>query len=82
MKTDAWYLDFSGESATVFGGMGILTYMILYNTLIPISLYVSIEMVKVVQAILINMDLEMYHAESDTPAKARTSNLSDELGEV
>eukprot|EP00002_Diphylleia_rotans_P017046 TRINITY_DN3306_c0_g2_i2.p1 TRINITY_DN3306_c0_g2~~TRINITY_DN3306_c0_g2_i2.p1 ORF type:complete len:1090 (-),score=226.20 TRINITY_DN3306_c0_g2_i2:575-3844(-) len=82
-KEDAWYLNFSSsENATAYGGMGILTYMILYNTLIPISLYVSIEMVKVVQAVLINSDESMYYADTDTPAKARTSNLSDELGEI
>ena len=34
------------------------------------------------QATFINNDLEMYHAESDTPACARTSNLNEELGQV
>ncbi len=64
------------------GGLAILTYVILFNTLIPISLYVSIELVKVIQAYLIDCDVNMYDPFSDTPAKARTSNLSDELGEV
>jgi phospholipid-transporting ATPase len=51
--------------------------------LIPISLYVSIEMVKVYQSMfLIPRDQEMYHRESDTPALARTSNLQEELGMV
>ena len=46
--------------------------------LIPISLYVSIEMVKIVQAfVFIGRDREMYHADSDTPAVARTSNLNE-----
>lgn len=34
------------------------------------------------QVILINNDIEMYHVETDTPAKARTSNLNEELGQV
>uniref|UniRef100_A0A182HNH8 Phospholipid-transporting ATPase n=1 Tax=Anopheles arabiensis TaxID=7173 RepID=A0A182HNH8_ANOAR len=34
------------------------------------------------KAIFINMDIDMYHAESDTPAMARTSNLNEELGMV
>lgn len=46
--------------------------------LIPISLYVSIEIVKVVQAfVFIGRDREMYHADTDTPAVARTSNLNE-----
>lgn len=34
------------------------------------------------QATFINMDLDMYYKESDTPAMARTSNLNEELGMV
>ncbi|KAF8399256.1 hypothetical protein HHK36_015121 [Tetracentron sinense] len=59
-----------------------LTAMMLYGYLIPISLYVSIEIVKVLQSIFINQDLQMYHEESDKPARARTSNLNEELGQV
>lgn len=51
--------------------------------LIPIALYVSIEMVKIVQSLgFIGLDRSMYHAETDTPAVARTSNLNEELGMV
>jgi hypothetical protein len=51
--------------------------------LIPIALYVSIEMVKIVQSLVfIGQDRSMYHAETDTPAVARTSNLNEELGMV
>jgi phospholipid-transporting ATPase len=60
-----------------------ITQFILYSYLIPISLYVSIELVKVSQSMyFINQDREMYHAGSDTPALARTSNLNEELGQV
>lgn len=51
--------------------------------LIPIALYVSIEMVKIVQSLVfIGQDRAMYHPETDTPAVARTSNLNEELGMV
>lgn len=59
-----------------------LTFTILYNNLIPISLQVALEVVRYVQASYINQDMEMYHEETDTPAKARTSNLNEELGAV
>lgn len=60
----------------------LLTFIILYNNLIPISLQVTLELVRFLQAIFINMDIEMYHEESNTPAMARTSNLNEELGMV
>ncbi|KAE9467934.1 hypothetical protein C3L33_00154, partial [Rhododendron williamsianum] len=59
-----------------------VTALILYGYLIPISLYVSIEVVKVLQAMFINKDIHMYDEESGTPAQARTSNLNEELGQV
>jgi phospholipid-transporting ATPase len=41
------------------------------------------EFVKMLQArLIIENDLEMYHAESDTPAIAKTSSLNEELGMV
>ncbi|XP_073136105.1 putative phospholipid-transporting ATPase 9 [Henckelia pumila] len=59
-----------------------LTALLLYSYLIPISLYVSIEIVKVLQSIFINQDVYMYYEEADKPAHARTSNLNEELGQV
>ncbi|KAI4368975.1 hypothetical protein MLD38_017472 [Melastoma candidum] len=59
-----------------------LTALMLYSYFIPISLYVSIEIVKVLQSIFINQDVCMYYEEADKPARARTSNLNEELGQV
>ncbi|KAI0070017.1 phospholipid-translocating P-type ATPase [Panus rudis PR-1116 ss-1] len=60
----------------------ILTFIILYNNLIPISLIVTMEVVKLQQAQLINFDLDMYYAKTDTPALCRTSSLVEELGQI
>lgn len=76
-----WYIGLTDEMAKNFG-YNLLTFIILYNNLIPISLQVTLEVVRFVQAIFINMDVDMYHEESDTPAMARTSNLNEELGMV
>ncbi|GMH31210.1 hypothetical protein Nepgr_033053 [Nepenthes gracilis] len=59
-----------------------LTALMLYSYLIPISLYVSIEIVKVLQSLFINHDIHMYYDKADKPARARTSNLNEELGQV
>ena len=64
------------------GYVDILTFIILYNNLIPISLIVTMEVVKFQQAQLINSDLDMYYAKTDTPALCRTSSLVEELGQI
>ena len=69
-------------SPVVSGLLGFLTFIILLNNLVPISLYVSIEVVKLIQAGLIATDQQMYYAEADMPAKADTSSLNEELGQV
>ncbi|XP_061165373.1 probable phospholipid-transporting ATPase IA isoform X3 [Saccostrea echinata] len=76
-----WYLAYQDSPPSNFG-YNFLTFIILYNNLIPISLQVTLEVVKFIQAIFINWDLDMYHEETDTPAMARTSNLNEELGQV
>ncbi|XP_074026035.1 ATPase phospholipid transporting 8A1 isoform X3 [Leptinotarsa decemlineata] len=75
-----WYIGLEGSSHNFL--YNLLTFLILFNNLIPISLQVTLEVVRFIQAGFINMDAEMYHAETDTPAMARTSNLNEELGQV
>ncbi|KAK3719884.1 hypothetical protein RRG08_040183 [Elysia crispata] len=82
-----WYLFYEGASKTLDlersnFGYNLLTFVILYNNLIPISLQVTLEMVKFGQAIFINWDLDMYYAKTNTYANARTSNLNEELGQI
>ncbi|KAL2534070.1 putative phospholipid-transporting ATPase 4 [Abeliophyllum distichum] len=84
-----WYLRppdrnnlFNPNKPMVSGFYHLITALMLYGYLIPISLYVSIEVVKVLQAMFINHDIHMYDEETGTPAEARTSNLNEELGQV
>ncbi|CAI9756119.1 unnamed protein product [Fraxinus pennsylvanica] len=84
-----WYLRpeeadifFDPDRAPIAAIYHFLTALLLYSYLIPISLYVSIEIVKVLQSIFINQDVHMYYEETDKPAHARTSNLNEELGQV
>ncbi|KAL8951349.1 MAG: hypothetical protein Q9222_002668 [Ikaeria aurantiellina] len=73
----SWYL----VDASV-GFFPILSsFIILFNTMIPLSLYVSLEIVKLFQMILMN-DIEMYDEESNTPMEARTSTINEELGQI
>lgn len=58
----------------------IFRYFLLLNTLIPISLIVTIEMVKLVQAYFIVNDAQMYCQDRDRPAKVSAASLNEELG--
>ncbi|XP_047545929.1 probable phospholipid-transporting ATPase IA isoform X7 [Vanessa atalanta] len=82
MRTNTdWYSGLD-EAQNAHFGFNFLTFLILYNNLIPISLQVTAEIVRFFQAKFIAMDGEMYHEQTDTPALARTSNLNEELGMV
>ncbi|XP_042497876.1 phospholipid-transporting ATPase 3-like isoform X2 [Macadamia integrifolia] len=75
--------QFNPNNRFVVAVLTMFTLITLYSTIIPISLYVSIEMIKFIQSTqFINKDLHMYHIETNTPALARTSNLNEELGQV
>ena len=49
--------------------LSFFTYFVLLNTLLPISLSVTLELVKVVQAYFINNDVLMYSWERDKLVK-------------
>jgi len=57
-------------------------YFLLLNTLIPISLIVTIEVVKVIQAYFIAQDARIFSTERDRPAKVSSPSLNEELGQV
>ena len=60
----------------------LATYWVLYSNLVPISLFVTVEIVKYYHAFLINSDLDIYYDDTDTPAICRTSSLVEELGQI
>ena len=58
------------------------TWIILLNNIVPISLLVTLEMVKYIQGMFISWDIEMYDTQQRTPTKVQTSTLNEELGQV
>lgn len=73
-----WYLR-GLEVGVVPNLMG---FIIMFNTLIPLSLYVALEIVKVFQIYFIRSDVDMYHIPSNTPCEAHTATINEELGQV
>lgn len=66
--------------STVIAFLVFFSYAIVLNTVVPISLYVSVEVIRFVQSFLINWDEKMYYEKTKTSAKARTTTLNEELG--
>uniref|UniRef100_A0A8C9U0F7 Phospholipid-transporting ATPase n=1 Tax=Scleropages formosus TaxID=113540 RepID=A0A8C9U0F7_SCLFO len=64
------------------GFLTFWSYIIILNTVVPISLYVSVEVIRLGHSYFINWDRRMYQAQRDTPAEARTTTLNEELGQV
>ncbi len=79
-KLSYLYIENTGVAKQFFSD--IFTYWVLYSNLVPISLFVTIEVVKYYQALLINSDLDMYYDPTDTAAICRTSSLVEELGQI
>uniref|UniRef100_A0A8C9TMC7 Phospholipid-transporting ATPase n=1 Tax=Scleropages formosus TaxID=113540 RepID=A0A8C9TMC7_SCLFO len=58
------------------------SYVIILNTVVPISLYVSVEVIRLGHSYFINWDRRMFCQRCNTPAEARTTTLNEELGQV
>lgn len=58
------------------------TWILLFTNMVPISLLVTLEIVKFWQARYICWDADIYSVEKDMPTKVQSSNLNEELGQI
>ncbi|XP_030744413.1 phospholipid-transporting ATPase VD [Echinops telfairi] len=58
------------------------TMIILLQVLIPISLYVSIEIVKLGQIYFIQSDVDFYNEKTDSTVQCRALNITEDLGQI
>ncbi|KAF8163678.1 hypothetical protein B0H34DRAFT_649957 [Crassisporium funariophilum] len=64
---------------------GLVTWafaLLTFQDIVPISLYISIEFVRTCQAAFIYFDHDIYYEKTKQATKARTWNLSDDLGQI
>lgn len=64
---------------------GFITFwaaVILFQNLVPISLSISLEIIKTCQAFFIYSDSEMYYEKLDYPCTPKSWNISDDLGQI
>lgn len=73
------YLNLSSVTGLTWF-INLLTFWVAYSHLIPISLYVIIELLKLSQAFIIAKDVKMYDKETEKFGLCRNSDLIEELG--
>lgn len=74
----AWYIRGDSVPAEDI----IIGYAIMFNNVIPLALYVSLEIVKIGQMLILNGDLGMYDEKTDTPARCNTNTILENLGQI
>ncbi len=87
-EEDHWYLynpDKTNDKGVyergwVWGFYMLLHWFLIYNYLIPISLYACIEVQRLVSSLLFGWDVQMYDEERDIRAKCINSDITEELG--
>jgi phospholipid-translocating P-type ATPase (flippase) len=84
VQDGAWYLEDFQTSATDYGHwlLTSLYYFTLMSAFVPISLFVSMVMIRAFQSYFMVQDLGMYDEETDTRMKVRNMGLNEELGTV
>jgi P-type E1-E2 ATPase len=80
-EDDILYLPFT-FAVGLNGVITFFTHFLLFNTLLPISLIVTLEIAKVVQSFFIMGDADMYSLERDRAAKVASTSIIEELGQV
>ncbi|KAJ7171938.1 phospholipid-translocating ATPase [Mycena filopes] len=79
-----WLFDDNGsEDNPKFNGLVTWAFaLITFQNIVPISLYISIEVVRTAQALFIYFDSEICYDKTGQATLARSWNLSDDLGQI
>ncbi|EJT98292.1 phospholipid-translocating P-type ATPase [Dacryopinax primogenitus] len=83
--TSADYFEVGAEASSSNVVNAIVTFvscLVAFQNIVPISLYISIEIVKTIQAYFIFQDVDMYYAPLDSACVPKTWNISDDLGQI
>lgn len=81
LSKNFWYLSDPQSSATV-AGINFVTLFIAIQTLIPIAIYVSWELVKLGQIYFISHDLRLFDKEKNIGIKCNALNIPEDLGQI
>lgn len=84
-KTDAslhFFGAITGGNPPMAGFITFFAAIIVFQNLVPISLYITLEIVRTLQAVFIYSDIEMYYEKIDQPCIPKTWNISDDVGQI
>lgn len=70
------------ESFGLYLAKQLGTWILIFTNFVPISLMVTLELVKFWQGMFMSNDFMMYDEEQDMEMKAQSSNLNEELGQI
>ena len=76
------WIDYLPLKLAVDSALSFFTYLLLLNTMIPISLIVTLELVKIVQGLFIGYDVEAYSFYRKKYITTNSVSLNEELGMV
>lgn len=77
--TNHHYLYLTDSDSSI---LAYFTYLLLFNTMIPISLIITMEVVKIAQGIFMGYDVNLYCKLRKSPPKIGSVSLNEELGQV
>lgn len=75
------YGSYGGAPATD-GVISFWAAVILFQNLVPISLYITLEIIRTLQAMFIYSDVQMYYEKIDYPCTPKSWNISDDVGQI
>ncbi|XP_014390505.1 PREDICTED: phospholipid-transporting ATPase IK [Myotis brandtii] len=82
-KTKHYYmLRMHMHSLTTESIFILVSFVVLLSVMMPMAMFITAEFIYLGNSIFIDWDVEMYYAPQDLPAKARSTSLNVQLGQV
>ncbi|KAL8177655.1 UNVERIFIED_CONTAM: Phospholipid-transporting ATPase IK, partial [Gekko kuhli] len=76
------FVFYTNTSAAKHAFYAFWGFIILLSFVLPMAMLITFEFIYLVNSCFINWDLEMYYVPKDMPAKARSTSLNDQLGQI
>jgi phospholipid-translocating ATPase len=76
------YGSYGNNNAALDGVIAFWAGIILFQNLVPISLYITLEIIRTLQAVFIYSDVHMYYEAIDYPCTPKSWNISDDVGQI